>query len=190
MVYGGGSAVPAQQPAQRHPAAPGPYPADKRFVVQAHGPRAVVQLLPERGVQVAGQPAVNRRLGHHHPAGVVEPFLRVQHRLRLAVARHPDEGHPAAVVGAGDVPHLPEGEAVVVNGHAVARPHPHVTLHAVILAEGDAGNRHRQPEVRRHHSPVAERGFRAAGHALVYGFRPPPAPQSSRPSPSPPPSWR
>ncbi len=66
---------------------------------------------PERGVQVAGQPAVNRRLRSSPSGWCCRAVSPRAHRLRLAVARHPDEGHPAAVVGAGDVPHLPEGEA-------------------------------------------------------------------------------
>ncbi len=44
-----------------------------------------------------------------------------------------------------------------MNGHAVALARIRTSRPRQLLAEGDAGNRHRQPGVRRHHSPVAER---------------------------------
>ena len=37
-----------------------------------------------------------------------------------------------------------------MGAHPVAGLHPHVTLHAVVLAEGDADHRHRHAEVAEH----------------------------------------
>ncbi len=66
MVYGAVARVRRTAASPSYRGSPGPYPADKRLV-QAHGLTRRCPAPPRaRGACVAGQPAVNRRLGHHH----------------------------------------------------------------------------------------------------------------------------
>ncbi len=79
----------------------------------------------------------------------------MQGRFVLAVTRDIDNADAAGIVRPLQVVHIAEGEVIVLNVDRIACAHTHIALNAVVLAEGNADNRHRHAQMAQHHSPVA-----------------------------------
>ena len=114
-----------------------------------------LERIAERDIQVARQAGIDRRLGHHLVLHAVDAPLRIQHRDRLAVARH---ARPWRAPRRSSVPSPSTrprgGTRSRASSTRFAGLHPHVLLALVALHQRHADHEHRDADVRDDHAVV------------------------------------